>query len=124
MNAEDPVGRLIDAIAAGDAERAREIYAPDAVIWHNTEEREQSVDENVRVLRWVSRNVADLRYTDVRRQRTENGYVQQHVLRGTAPDGEPLEVHACLVVETEDGRITRLDEYIDGDQIAPLKARA
>jgi len=32
-------------------------------------------------------------------------------------------VHACIVVETEDGRINRLDEYIDGDQIAALKRR-
>ena len=120
----DPLGRLIDAIAAGDAEGAREVYAPDARIWHNTEEREQSVDENVRVLRWVTRNVADLRYTDVRRQKTENGFVQQHVLRGTAPGGAPLEVHACLVVETDGDRITRLEEYIDGDQIAPLRQRA
>ena len=63
----DPLGRLIAAIAAGDVDAAREAYAPDARIWHNTELREQSVDENVRVLRWVMRNIADLRYEDVRR---------------------------------------------------------
>jgi ketosteroid isomerase-like protein len=120
----DPLGRLIDAIAAGDVDAAREAYAPDARIWHNTELREQSVDENVRVLRWVMRNIADLRYEDIRREKTERGYVQQHVLRGTAPGGEPVNVHACIVVETEGDRITRLHEYIDGDQIAPLKQRA
>jgi ketosteroid isomerase-like protein len=119
----DPLGRLIAAIAAGDVDEVRAIYAPDARIWHNTEEREQSVDENLRVLRWLVRNVSDLRYEDIRRQKTERGYVQQHVLRGTTADGEQLAVHACIVVETEDGRITRLDEYIDGDQIAALKRR-
>ena len=41
----DPLGRLIAAIGSGDADEAREIYAPGARIWHNTEEREQS-DEN------------------------------------------------------------------------------
>ena len=119
----DPLGRLIAAIAEGDVDAAREAYAPDARIWHNTELREQTVDENLRVLRWVMTNIADLRYTDIRRQRTETGFVQQHVLRGTAPGGETLAVHACIVVETEDGRITRLAEYIDGDQIVPLKQR-
>jgi uncharacterized protein len=123
MSDDDPLGRLIDVIVSGDAEAAREIYAPGAVIWHNTEQREQTVDENVRTLRWVQRNVADLRYEDVRRQRTERGYVQQHVLRGTGPGGEPLEVHACIVVETEDGRITRLSEYLDGGQVAALRRR-
>src|SRR3954467_11275665 len=81
----DPLGRLIAAIADGDVDAAREAYAPGARLWHNTELREQTVDENLRTLRWVIRNVADLRYTDVRRQRTENGFAQQHVLRGTAP---------------------------------------
>jgi uncharacterized protein len=119
----DPLGRLIEAIATGDADTAREIYAPAALIWHNTELREQSVDENVRVLRWLVRNVSDLSYDDIRRQKTERGYVQQHVLRGTTRHGEALEVHACIVVETDGDRITRLDEYIDGDQIAPLKRR-
>jgi ketosteroid isomerase-like protein len=117
----DPLGRLIAAIADGDVDAAREAYAPEARIWHNTELREQTVDENLRTLRWVIRNVSDLRYEDVRRQKTENGFVQQHVLRGTAPGGEPLAVHACIVVETEDGRITRLAEYIDNDQIAALR---
>lgn len=116
----DPLGRLIAAIGSGDTDEVREIYAPDARIWHNTEQREQSVDENLRVLRWLVRNVPDLRYEDIKRQKTETGYVQRHVLRGTM-NGEPLEVHACIVVETEDDRITRLYEYIDGDQIAPLK---
>ena len=117
---EDPLGRLIDAIATGDAEAARDFYAPDAVIWHNTEEREQSVDENVRLLGWVVRNVSGLRYEDIRRQRTERGFVQQHVLRGKGPGGEPFAAHACIVVETDGGRITRLDEYVDSAQIAAL----
>ena len=117
---DDPLGRLIAAIADGDPEVAREIYAADAAIWHNTEEREQSVDENVRLLRWVVRNVSDMRYEDVRRQRTERGFVQQHTLRGTGPGGEPFAAHACIVVEVEDGRITRLDEYVDSAQIAAL----
>ena len=67
----DPLGRLIDAIASGDVDAARDAYAPDARIWHNTELREQSVDENVRVLRWLVRNVPDLSYEEVRRQKTD-----------------------------------------------------
>jgi ketosteroid isomerase-like protein len=47
--------------------------------------------------------------------------VQQHVLRGTAPDGTPLEVPAMMRVTVADGRITRLEEYLDTAQVAALR---
>ena len=39
--------RLVGAIAAGDSDAVRAIYAADAEIWHNFDQRNQSVDENV-----------------------------------------------------------------------------
>jgi ketosteroid isomerase-like protein len=124
MSPEDPLERLIAAITAGDIESVREIYAPDAVIWHNVGEGAQSVDDNVRLLRWYARQVPERSYEEVRRQRTERGFVQQHVLRGTTAAGERLEAQVCLVVETEGDRITRLFEYVDSEQIAPLMRAA
>ena len=41
------ITRFVGAIQAGDVATVREIYAPDAAIWHNFDEREQTVDENV-----------------------------------------------------------------------------
>lgn len=116
----DLAARFIDAVAAGDLDTVRSIYAPDAVIWHNNDGRETTVEENLRVLGWMATKVTGKRYDDIRRQETDNGYVQQHVLRGTAPNGEAFEVAACLVVEVRDGRITRLDEYLDSAAVAPL----
>ena len=116
----DLAARFIDAVAAGDLDTVRSIYAPDAVIWHNNDGRETTVDENLRVLGWMATKVRDKRYGEIRRQETDNGYVQQHVLRGIAPNGESFEVAACLVVEVRDGRITRLDEYLDSAAVAPL----
>ena len=115
--------RLFAAITARDIEAVRDIYAPNAVIWHSHDRREQNVDENLAVLRWVGRNVADLRYEDVRRQPTPNGFVQQHVLRGRAPNGAALEVPACIVCMIDNQRIVRLDEYLDSAALAPLLRR-
>ncbi len=112
--------RLMAAITAGNVDEVRNIYAPDAVIWHNNDNLEQSVDDNLAVLGWVVKHIANLRYEIIRRQRTDSGFVQQHVLRGTAPNGQPLEVPACLVCTVQDGRITRLDEYLDTAHLAPL----
>jgi ketosteroid isomerase-like protein len=112
--------RFFAAIPRGDVATVREIYAPDAVIWHNHLDREQKPEENLRVLAWVARNVAGMRYEDVRRQATATGFVQQHVLRGTGPGGEPLEVRACIVCEVAGGRIVRLDEYLDSAALTAL----
>jgi ketosteroid isomerase-like protein len=112
--------RLFSAIMRADIEAVRGIYAPDARIWHNHDCVTQDVAANLRVLAWVVRNVSGLRYEEVRRAATPDGFVQQHVLRGNAPNGKPLEVAACIVCRVENGRITRLDEYLDSAQIAAL----
>jgi ketosteroid isomerase-like protein len=104
-----------------DVDAIRGIYAEDAQIWHNDDMATQTPDENLRVLRWVTRNVKDLRYEEIRRQETANGFIQQHVLRGVAPNGTALEIPACIVCTVKDGRITRLEEYLDSAQTAPLR---
>ena len=112
--------RLIDAITAGNVEAIREIYAPDTTIWHNHDGVAQSVEENLAVLRWVVGRVRDLRYDEIRRRSTTDGFVQQHVLRGTAPSGHALAIAACLIGTVREGRIVRLEEYLDPTQFAPL----
>ncbi|HVO27859.1 MAG TPA: nuclear transport factor 2 family protein [Candidatus Margulisiibacteriota bacterium] len=126
MNTEDSLQlaeRLFGAITTGNVEAVRQIYAPDAVIWHNNDGLEQSADANLQVLQWVVANIRNLRYENVRRQRTDSGFMQQHVLRGTAPNGRQLDIPACIVCTVRNGRITRLDEYLDSAHIAPLVKR-
>lgn len=114
--------QLFSAIMRADIDAVRAIYAPDAVIWHNNDGIEEDPDRNLRVLSWVARNIKDLRYEEVRRHETGSGFVQQHVLRGIAPNGAPLEIPACIVCEVKDGHITRLDEYLDSAHTAALMA--
>lgn len=114
--------QLFSAIMRGDIDAVRAIYAPGAVIWHNDDMKEQSPEENLRTLRWVTRNIKDLRYEEMRRHDIGSGFVQQHVLRGIAPNGSPLELPACIVCQVEDGHITRLEEYLDSGQTAVLRS--
>jgi ketosteroid isomerase-like protein len=114
--------RFFDAVTRRDLDAVREIYAPDAVIWNNFTNRQQTVEENLRTLAWATSSIDGFRYEDVRRYATETGFVEQHVLRGAAPAGTDLDVPACIVCTVRDGRITRLDEYVDSAHIAPLFA--
>ena len=114
--------RLFTSIGAGDIEDVRDCYAANVVIWHNSDGLEQTRDENLRTLSWVIRNISDRRYEEIRRQPTPTGFVQQHVLRGTTRSGQAMELPACIVCTVEDGKITRLDEYLDSAHAAVLRS--
>jgi ketosteroid isomerase-like protein len=116
----DLARRLFAAVTAGEVDAVRKMYAPDAVIWHNNDGKTQSVDANVRVLGWIAKNVRDFRYEDVRCQPTPTGFVEQHITRGVSPGGTPFEIPACIVCTVVDGKITRLDEYLDSAHVAAI----
>lgn len=116
----DVADRLFASIMKGDIEGVRSVYAPSCIIWHNNDGSEQTVEENLRVLGWVVKNIRELRYEEIRRSETPTGFVQQHVLRGIGPKGAAVSIPACIVCRVENGRITRLDEYLDSAHVAPL----
>ena len=111
--------RLIAAIAAGDVDAVRGIYADDARIWHNFDQREQDVTENLRTLVDLHRRATALQYTEIRRFPSPGGFVQQHVLVGQAVGGA-LQMPAMIRFWVVDGRITRLEEYLDTRQAMML----
>lgn len=113
--------RYSAAVASGDADAMRELHEPDAGIWHNTDGRAQTVEENIRVSRWLRRKVPDLAFTDVRHTPTGDGFVLRHRMAGTLPGGGRLDLVSCLVVAVSgQGRIARVEEYLDGASLAPL----
>jgi ketosteroid isomerase-like protein len=105
--------KFVGAIQSGDVDTVRACYAPDAKLWHNTDNIEQTVDQNMKVLDWFIRTLPDRNYRIVRREALKDGFLQQHVLEATLPDGTKWKMDACCVIKVENGRITRLDEYMD-----------
>ena len=94
---------FVACIEAGDIEGVRACFGPDATVWHNNDGLTVPATKVLRILAWLARNVTGLRYDVTRRAATADGYVQQHVLRGTAADGSELAVAACLIVRLEEG---------------------
>jgi uncharacterized protein len=109
---------FLDAIERCDAAALRRIYATDAVIWHNTVDAEQSREDNIAVLETFPKLFKSFRYKRIRRVLFEGGYVQQHAFTGVQHDGTEFEIPACMVVQTRNGQIVRLDEYYDSGQDA------
>ena len=114
---------LFKAIERGDVAAIRDIYAPNAKIWHNNDGLTQTVDANLAVLGWVVANILELAYTEVCRNPTPTGFVQQHVMRGRLKSsGKEFVLPACIICEVEHGQITRLDEYLDSAHTAVLRS--
>jgi uncharacterized protein len=114
--------RFIAAIQSGDTEAVRACYAPHARLWHNNDGVEQTVDQNMRVLRWFMRTLPDRQYKVARIEPLPDGWMQQHVLEATLPDGSRWAMDACVIVRMENGLIVRLDEYIDSAKSNALQA--
>jgi ketosteroid isomerase-like protein len=116
--------RFFDAVEQGDIDTLYASYAPDAKIWHNTDELEQSRDDNAETLKGFVKLISNRVYAKRRLSVFETGFVHQHELQGVRADGVKVHLPCCIVCEVKDGKITRLDEYFDSAQVAEFVKRA
>lgn len=104
--------RLFQAFVDHDADTLRELCVEDARFWSSSRGAESSLEEVIASLPAMRDRIGKHRYEDVRRLVAPDGFVEQHAVRSTLPNGKPLDLEVCVVVRTdEEGRIVRLDEY-------------
>ena len=103
--------RFMDSLNQADADAMRGVYADDARIWHNFEDKLQTVEENVQSMLWMHTKLTDLNYEIVSRKPFPAGIVQQHLLQGTLGSGKPFKLHACAIVTVKDDKIVREEFY-------------
>ena len=116
--------RFFDCVEQGDIDGLVACYAPDAEIWHNTDEAIQGPEDNRKTLAGMVTRILDRVYDNRRVEVFAGGFVQQHVLRGTrSHDGVRVALPACIVCAVKDGKITRLDEYLDSVSVAAIMAK-
>ena len=73
-----PRGYNVDVkTEAGDIDTVRDIYAPDAVVWHNDDLIEQPVEENLKTLAGTVRAISGLHYDIIRRVATPDGVLHE-----------------------------------------------
>ena len=110
---------LFAALAEGDANTVRDLCTKDMRASQN-HGPPMTVDSLLAFTQAVHRVVDDFRYENARRSATETGFVEEHSVRGTLPDGSELKLAACVVADVVDGRISSLREYVDGAAAAGL----
>ena len=105
--------RLFWTVEHGDLEDLRNVFSDGAVVWHNTDDKLTTVDQTIRNLGVLRNWAKELRYTEVRRAPTPDGFVQQHVLIVVTPDGQTIRDMCCCVCRVENGRLAHMDAYHD-----------
>lgn len=105
--------RLFGAVEHGDLDELRDIFTPGAVVWHNTDEKLVDVETTIANLRKIRASARVFHYTDIKREPTPSGFVQQHTLILELADGTRIRDLACCICRVEDGRIAHMDAYHD-----------
>jgi ketosteroid isomerase-like protein len=105
--------RLFQTVEYGDLDDLRAIFTVGAMVWHNTDEQLTDVETTIRNLRSIRASSKLFHYTDIKREPTPTGFVQQHTLLIETEDGRQLRDLACCICRVEQGRIAHMDAYHD-----------
>ena len=119
--------RFFDAIEQHDYDALESCYAPEAVVWHSHDMLYQPRADNLAMLKKGMESGGKTRFKDRRVRAFEGGFVQQHTIHVTRADGFVIQytlngvmktghqgaLWLCIVGKVEDGKITRIDEYMD-----------
>lgn len=107
------IDHLFAGIVAGDLGAVRACFTPDAKVWHGYDCIAHDLEGFLGGLEKAFAAGMALRYDDIRRLRTEDGFVQHHVFVAPAPGGGWDCKPCCNVFHLKDGRIHRVEEYLD-----------
>ena len=113
MTGTNIIDRMYAGLVSGDVAAARDCYTPDAVIWHSFDRIAMSRDAAAESWTAMCGHFPERRVTDVRREATTTGFVQQLVWHVRTKEGKWMGWPVCIVSEVRNGLITRLDEYLD-----------
>ncbi len=85
--------KLVERLLAKDVDGVADLYTEDMTAWRNSDGRTLVRKQALKVVRILTGNLNDLRYENIQVTPTATGYVQQHTMKCTAPNGRPVEAH-------------------------------
>jgi ketosteroid isomerase-like protein len=116
----DVADRLFDAIENSDIALVQQMWNDDVVVW-KVADRERDKERALRVITWLVNETTERRYEILDRQVFDGGFVQQHILHAKGRNGGSISMRVCIVIKLgANGLISRIDEYFDPAEMAPL----
>lgn len=115
----DLARQFFAASAAGDSEAMAALCADDIVVRQNGGEA-FGLKALLRFASAIKAAAPDFRYENPVRHDTGEGFVEEHDVRGTTPDGTPFTIAVCVVATVTNGKISSMNEYMDTAAARPL----
>jgi ketosteroid isomerase-like protein len=116
----DVADRLFEAIENSDIAMIQQLWNEDVVVW-KVDDRDRDKERALSVLSWFINTTTNRRYEILDRQLFDDGFVQQHILHANGRNGGSISMRVCIVIKLgANGLISRIDEYFDPDEMAPL----
>ena len=117
----DVADRLFAAIEHSDHAMLQQLWNEDIAVWRAGNDRDRDKERALRVLYWFINATTERRYEILDRQLFDGGFVQQHILHADGRNGASISMRVCIVIKLgANGLISRIDEYFDPTEIAPL----
>jgi ketosteroid isomerase-like protein len=117
----DVADRLFAAIERADTATVEALWADEVLVWHSGDTRDNERARALKVIHWFINQTVDRHYEILDRQLFDGGFVQQHVLHAHGRNGATIAMRVCIVIKVNSsGLITRIDEYFDLAEMAPL----
>jgi ketosteroid isomerase-like protein len=116
---------LFAAIERSDETTLTRLFDDDIAVWRVGARRDNDKERALKVLRWFIGVTARRHYEILDRQLFGDGFVQQHILHATGHDGASIALRVCIVIKlgvtpSSQALISRIDEYFDPAELAPL----
>ena len=118
-------GQLFAAIERSDEATLNRLFDDDIAVWRVGAHRDDDKERALKVLHWFIGVTTQRRYEILDRQLFPDGFVQQHILHATGRDGALIALRVCIVIKlgvspSYQPLISRIDEYFDPAELAPL----
>jgi ketosteroid isomerase-like protein len=122
MSIDQTVTDYFSAVENGDFDALDRIYDANVRIWHNFSGATQPRDVNIDTLRQVSEE-GSLNYAVLERRIVGDRVIQRHNVHFTSRAGATVTMPAAIFITVDNGRITEIDEYVDGAQASNVLTR-
>ena len=120
---EKRTAEFFAAITRRDWVDATERIHPEARAMQNFVGQEVNARELFQSMRALVDSLSAFAYENPRRIVGRDAVVEQHDVRMTRRDGAEVVLDVCIILRFDtEGRIVRIDEYLDSAGVAPLQA--
>ena len=104
---------LFRAFERNDAEAIAACCEPDARFFQNGRGG-RTITELLPGFATLSERIGHHKYSEVRRELFDGGFVEEHRVTSTLPDGSPMDAVVCVVGRVgPSGKLVELNEYMD-----------